>query len=325
MTRNGEVKLGEVMQLIDPAPPLKQALLASKATYIVFGVPEDIGVQANLGKIGTRSTWIEVRNALCNIPLNNFLKTNDIAVLGHLDTKSYYQRLENTVYTDNDVVETLRSLTSSIDELVTELIATIITCGKIPIIIGGGHNNAYGAMKGTAKALGHSINVINLDAHTDLRHLEGRHSGNPFSYAMNDAILNKYAILGVQEAFTPQYIWEIIDRNADNVFCQTYDAIGVRSEATFQWALNAALDFVNDTPFGVELDVDVIADFPSSARSITGWSVEQARQYINLAGQQSNARYLHICEAIVDPQDDTKWVKALVLFILDFCKARKQN
>ena len=39
ITRNGEVKLGEVMQLIDPALPLKQALSASKATYIVFGVP----------------------------------------------------------------------------------------------------------------------------------------------------------------------------------------------------------------------------------------------------------------------------------------------
>ena len=34
------------------------------------------------------------------------------------------------------------------------LVNQIVRAGKIPVIIGGGHNNAYGNIKGSALALG---------------------------------------------------------------------------------------------------------------------------------------------------------------------------
>ena len=70
----------------------------------------------------------------------------------------------------------------------------IVLADKKPIIIGGGHNNAYGNIKGTSLAIGEPINVINFDAHSDFRPEEGRHSGNGFSYAYTEGFLNYYFI-----------------------------------------------------------------------------------------------------------------------------------
>jgi formiminoglutamase len=70
---------------------------------------------------------------------------------------------------------------------------------KIPVVIGGGHNNAYPLLKGAAKGLQQAqqtplpqINCINLDAHTPVTGPEeGRHSGNAFRYAESDGFLQK--------------------------------------------------------------------------------------------------------------------------------------
>ena len=73
-----------------------------------------------------------------------------------------------------------------IDKEVSHVICNIIKQAKIPIIIGGGHNNSYGNIKGLALSKGKPVNAINFDAHTDFRIMEGRHSGNGFTYAFED-------------------------------------------------------------------------------------------------------------------------------------------
>jgi formiminoglutamase len=70
---------------------------------------------------------------------------------------------------------------------------------KNPII--GGHNNSYGNIKGTALAKGKPVNAINFDAHSDFRILEGRHSGNGFSYAYEEGFLKKF-YFGLHENYT---------------------------------------------------------------------------------------------------------------------------
>lgn len=71
-----------------------------------------------------------------------------------------------------------------IDAVVAETVKKILSAGKIPITIGGGHNNAFGIIKGASEAFEKPVNVLNIDAHTDLRKLEHRHSGNGFSFAL---------------------------------------------------------------------------------------------------------------------------------------------
>ncbi len=105
-----------------------------------------------------------------------------------------------THLTDADKsLKTYRRQVETIDQSVNQLVYSIVKAGKIPIVVGGGHNNAYGIIKGCALALKTKINTINFDAHTDLRALEGRHSGNGFSYAIDEGFLNRYFIFGLHE------------------------------------------------------------------------------------------------------------------------------
>lgn len=96
------------------------------------------------------------------------------------------EEVQNLDFNNTAERKRMSELVSKIDKEVVHIIRTIINCGKIPIIIGGGHNNSYGNIKGTALANGKPINAVNFDAHSDFRILEGRHSGNGFSYAHSE-------------------------------------------------------------------------------------------------------------------------------------------
>src|SRR5690606_29915482 len=105
----------------------------------------------------------------------------------------------------------LGDLVKQIDHVVTAVVQMIVAAGKVPVIIGGGHNNAYGNIKGASMAIKKPLNVLNIDAHTDLRTPDHRHSGNGFSFARKDNYLGKYRIFGIHRNYTPDYIFEELD------------------------------------------------------------------------------------------------------------------
>ena len=147
---------------------MKNQLKKSSAEFVLFGIAEDIGVRANGGKTGAKNAWNTVLKTLLNIQSNRFTKANHLLVLGHFD----FDKLDFKKSDDN-IEKKLRKKVIIIDNEVTHLVHLIKKNGKIPIAIGGGHNNAYGMIKGCALALKSKINTINFDAHTDLRGLEG--------------------------------------------------------------------------------------------------------------------------------------------------------
>src|SRR5690606_20807701 len=139
-----------------------------------------------------------------------------------------------------------------------------------PVIIGGGHNNAFGNIKGAAEASGKAINVLNIDAHTDLRKLEHRHSGNGFSYALQNGFLEKYSVFGLHKNYTPQYIFEEMHASE----AMQYRLLEELPQQNRREEFQQALDFVKEETFGLELDCDAIANFPSSAISPAGFNLE---------------------------------------------------
>ena len=100
------------------------------------------------------------------------------------------------------------------------------------------------------------INCINLDAHSDYRPLEGRHSGNAFRYAEEDGYLQKYCIVGLHENYLPQNIWMDIVNNPF-IDCITFEDIFVHEKRTFMQAVAHATGFTEDTLCGIELDLDL--------------------------------------------------------------------
>jgi formiminoglutamase len=257
-------------------------------------------VRANYGRPGAASAWDSAIKSIANIQHNRFCKGSQIIVLGQLNVCEEMKEVEHLDFNDIDDRFKLSQLVEKIDKDVSHIIFNIVKLGKTPIIIGGGHNNSYGNIKGTALAKGKSINAINFDAHSDFRILEGRHSGNGFSYAYEEGFLKKYFIFGLHENYTSKSVLDIIKKIEDRVQYNTYDSVNIRKEKDFYQEMIHAIEFVSTDPFGIEIDLDAIPNIASSAMTLSGFSVEELRQFVSFFGQNKNAAYIHICEGAPD-------------------------
>ncbi|AOC96108.1 MULTISPECIES: formimidoylglutamase [Flavobacterium] len=322
--RSGELKFGEKMIVIPPGADKVTFLKESEAKYVLLGIPEDIGVRANYGRPGAASAWQCAIKSIANIQHNRFCKGSNIIVLGQINVANEMREVENLDFNDIDDRSKLSQLVEKIDKEVSHIIFTIIKAGKTPIIIGGGHNNAYGNIKGAALAKGKPVNAINFDAHSDFRILEGRHSGNGFSYAYEEGFLKKYFIFGLHENYTSKSVLDIIKKLEDRVRYNTYDSVNIRKEKDFNREMITALDFIKNDSFGIEIDLDAIPNIASSAMTISGFSVEELRQFVSFFGEHKNATYLHICEGApdLDNSPNNNLIGKLIGYLVtDFIKA----
>lgn len=328
--RRFETKLGERVQLISNKDQLEQSLEQSKAKYVLFGIPEDIGVKANDGIGGADTAWFPFLTSFLNIQSNDFFSGDEVLLLGHFDFTDAEALIEENAHNHDEKLEAYRHAVQMIDEEVEELAKIISSKNKIPIAIGGGHNNAYPLIKGTAKGLFKAevlqiaqINCINLDAHTDYRPAEGRHSGNAFRYAEDDGYLLKYCVIGVHENYIQQNVWMDI---VNNPFFDliTYEDIFIHEKRNFIQAVAHATGFTEDTYTGIELDLDCIEHTLSSAITPSGINKLHARQYINFAAIDCKVAYLHICEGasfLIDGRKSETTGKLISYLVSDFVKA----
>ena len=310
--RTGETKFGEELNFVNNLEELENV----PAKYVLLGIPEDIGVRGNQGKPGTSLAWKSLLGSLVNIQANRFNNPENLVLLGELDCDDFMKKAANIDETDPNYLVKLGDIVKETDQLVADLIEKIISKGKFPIIIGGGHNNAYGNIKGAAKALGSPVNVLNIDAHTDLRQLEHRHSGNGFSYAIEGQFLCEYSVFGLHKNYTPEYIFKEME------ICKNLNYFLLEDLLEFPNELNRrfqeCLERVEESKFGFELDCDAIANFPSSAKSPAGFSMNQIRNFISSVSKNDNCCYFHICEAAPDEETKTQVGKALSYFVTDF-------
>ena len=331
--RRFETKLGERIQYL-AKEEWPEVLQENTAKYVVFGIPEDIGIKANYGIGGADSNWYPFLHAFLNIQSNDFCSGEDVLLLGHFDFGDIKYLIENNAYNEEEKIDAYRHAVNAIDDEVENIVKTISASGKIPVVIGGGHNNAYPLLKGTAKGLLKKgliplaqMNAINLDAHTDYRTMEGRHSGNGFRYAESDGYLGKYSIVGLQENYISQNV--LVDV-LSNPFIQytSYEDIFLREKKSFIQAVGQGVDFTNDNYTGIELDVDCIQHALCSTQSPSGVSLLLARQFITYAARHSKAAYLHICEGasqMADGRKDETTGKLISYLVSDFIKGMNER
>jgi formiminoglutamase len=327
--RKFETKMGERIQVLPDPDKLEESITGLTSKYIIIGIPEDIGVQANEGIAGTSTAWPSFLRSFINTQSNDFLTGEEIALIGYFDFTDLQSLIDKNAFDHDEKIEALRHAVVSIDEEVEGLIKLLVSSNKIPIVIGGGHNNSYPLIKGAAKGLSQSqknpipqINCINLDAHTDYRPSEGRHSGNGFRYAEEDGFLQKYCVVGVHENYIPQNVWVDI---VNNPFIDliTYEDIFIHEKRSFRQAVSHAINFTDDNFSGIELDLDSIENILSSASSPGGIDSLHARQYINLCAAHAKACYLHICEGattLANGKSDDLTGKLISYLVTDFIK-----
>ncbi|MFP5470204.1 MAG: formimidoylglutamase [Bacteroidia bacterium] len=303
--RENETKLGEKLQFVSSIDELENA----PKSFVVIGIPESIGVKANFGKQGAENAWQCFVKSFVNVQHNHFINGKQIVLLGE-----FQFNFSET----NDVNQLLKNV-EEIDNVVFPVIQQIISLGHTPIVIGGGHNNSYPLLKGTSLAKNKSVSCLNIDPHADFRALEGRHSGNGFSYAHQEKYLGKYAIHGLHENYNSQFILDELFKK--NIAFSLFDEMLFNT--SFEENLLRLLRTLNQE-ICLEMDADSIAYLPSSAITPSGFSIEHIRKFIHLICREKSINYLHLSEAAPHTEQEKLLVgKALSYLVTDFIKQAK--
>jgi formiminoglutamase len=125
---------------------------------VLIGFACDEGVRRNGGRVGAKDGPRAIRAALANLAW-------------HQDRPLYDA---GDVCCDDGDMEGAQSR-------LAEVVGRLISKNHRPIVLGGGHETAWGTFQGVVAARpDETVGVINIDAHLDLRADEPGNSGTPF-------------------------------------------------------------------------------------------------------------------------------------------------
>lgn len=152
--------------------------------FVLLGYCCDEGVKRNQGRIGAVNGPKVIRDVLGKMP-------------NHLKQTTTFTDVGDITCSNGNLEEAQENLADT----VTQLLYKNVT----PILMGGGHDIAYGHYNGIKKYLLErkkrpSIGIINFDAHFDLREdCKGSNSGTPFFQIANENEPFHYLCLGIRK------------------------------------------------------------------------------------------------------------------------------
>lgn len=153
-------------------------------SFALLGYCCDEGIKRNQGRIGAADGPSVIRKALGKMP--NHLR-EEVRLIDAGD-----------IYCDDGNLEKTQ-------ELLSTAVAYLLSKRIVPLLLGGGHDIAYGHFNGIKKHLldnkkRPSIGIINFDAHFDLREdCKGPNSGTPFYQIANENEPFHYLCLGIRK------------------------------------------------------------------------------------------------------------------------------
>jgi len=174
----------QTIQVIDLEGNLEGIEFKNAICFIGFS--SDEGVERNKGKVGAAEGPNVIRREMCNFP-----KTREDITLYDAG---------NIFCIDEDLKGAQKALSTAVSK--------IIALGMFPIVLGGGHEVAFGTYNGILDVVSRhekkpKIGIINFDAHFDMRPYDDKtSSGTMFLEIANqceDRNLDfSYLVLGIQ-------------------------------------------------------------------------------------------------------------------------------
>ncbi|MSR33783.1 MAG: hypothetical protein EXS12_03125 [Phycisphaerales bacterium] len=327
--REGERKLAQTADFCASGESWQTALGRTKAAVVVLGIPSDIGVRANFGKPGCSNLWAAARAKFLSMQDNAALRGESLLVLGEIAVDDLMRKAATLDATRAADLAALHALVCEVDERVAVVAEEVVKSGKVLVAVGGGHENAFGIIKGLSTATSRGVSCINIDAHADLRQDAGRHSGNAFSAARREKFLRRYCVMGLQEPFVNDAMWEQLCNEKD-VRAITLESMRTRlimvsaklrkfpqawPHAPHLEACEEAAKFVKKLPLALEMDLDAITCVAASAPTRAGLAVEEVREMLRYIGVRRDVHTFHICEGIAD-ETDSQGVGALTALLM---------
>ncbi len=203
---------------------------------VLIGFPSDEGVRRNGGRAGAAGAPASIRAALYKLTPDPTCYDPFVELL--------------TATRDLGDVEVTGDVEA--DQIVlAEVVAEWTGKGAIPIIIGGGHETAYGHFLSYVKNES-PVHIVNIDAHADVRPLKlGKaHSGSPFYQSLEhpDGICQSYTVLGLASWSVSRAHVDYLDRH-DCTYTWVHEMTAGRIEQHFSNL---------DAPTMVTFDMDVV-------------------------------------------------------------------
>ncbi|MCX7127466.1 formimidoylglutamase [Aeromonas sp.] len=207
------------------------------AGVVLLGFACDEGVRRNKGRVGAAGAPQAVRKLLANTAWH----------------------LNRPVYDGGDVSCPDGDLDAAHGRL-AERVAAALDLGHFPLVLGGGHEVAFGSWSGLNRHLGGSgkVGIINFDAHFDLRmKQELASSGTPFFQIAEQCAAQgtpfHYACLGVAETANTQALFARADELG--VWYVKDEAMSERALPTLLSGLDAFIARCDHLYLTIDLDV----------------------------------------------------------------------
>lgn len=300
--RPDDPRLGEIL-----VPWRGDLTLLTPGRAVLVGFPQDEGVRRNGGRPGAAQGPQEIRRWLHLLTLWDGITNSDLRAMPPLDAGNV--RLQGTL--------------EATQESLGEVVAGILAANAVPVVLGGGHETAYGHYLGYVR-YGKPLAVINLDAHLDVRPVrEGLgNSGTPFRQMLEHPTFPllgaHYVCLGLQPQATAREHWEYA-RSKGCVLVWRDECSG-SLELRFSQELDRLERSRCQTYVSVDADVvDACAVPGVSAPNVNGLSSAELLACARSAGKRKNVSSFEIVE--VSPPHDTehrsaRWAALLVWYFL---------
>jgi formiminoglutamase len=187
-----------------------------------------------------------------------------------------------------------------------DIVAAVLRTGAIPILLGGGHETAYGHFLGYA-ADHRRVGIINIDAHLDLRPAaDGKgHSGSAFRQALEHRTHplpgGCYVCLGAQPHSVSRQHWRLAgERGCSIRWCnEVRDSL----EHHFLDEYNRLAAAACQVYITVDADAIRAADVPGvSAPNVSGLSATRVAACARLAGRSQQVSSFDLVE--INPRLD---------------------
>ncbi|HEY0972454.1 MAG TPA: formimidoylglutamase [Gemmatimonadales bacterium] len=248
----------------------------SAPRVVIAGFPTDVGVRRNGGRPGAAEGPAAIRAALYKL-------TPDAERAGAFTELVAHTRDLGDLEVTDDLDGDQRRL--------GEALAPHVAAGSFVILLGGGHETAYGHFLAQAAALEEPVRILNWDAHTDVRELrDGKaHSGSPFRQALDDALgrCGRYAVAGLQPHSVARAHLELVEARGATVFRDDVTPERVRAI------------YAGESPTLVSFDIDAVdrSRAPGvSAPTTNGLTVPLWLSAAYLAGRTRTVRSADIVE-----------------------------
>lgn len=171
-----------------------------KNDKVLLGFASDAGVKRNHGRPGADQAPFYIRKMLANYAAHSIESLYDAG----------------DVYCSGDDLERAQADLS-------EKISQVLDADNSLVVLGGGHEIAWGSFKGLYKHLLNkygndigSILIVNIDAHFDLRSSPTPSSGTPFNqileFSKKNNLKTQYAVFGIAKVSNTASLYEQASR-----------------------------------------------------------------------------------------------------------------